>query len=95
MLRRESFLPGELGDTQVAQFSQPATKGNVYYHIYRVNEVIEDAALAGWELLGFHAGRELGEGIVYPPEIRGRDKQLFFAFEKRRKTKDGGRKELL
>ena len=88
-LRYASLLPGELGDTQVAQFSQPATNGKVYYHIYRANELIEDASCAGWEPLGFHAGRELSEGVTYPPSIRERDKQLFFAFEKRRKTKDG------
>ena len=88
-LRYASLLPGELGDTQVAQFSQPATKGKVYYHIYRASELIEDASFAGWEPLGFHAGRELSEGVTYPPSIRERDKQLFFAFEKRRMTNDG------
>jgi ubiquinone/menaquinone biosynthesis C-methylase UbiE len=71
----------ELGDTQVAQFSQPVTPGLVYYHIYRAAELIEDAASAGWRLQGYHAGRELSEGSVYPSSIRGQDKQLFFAFQ--------------
>jgi SAM-dependent methyltransferase len=73
----------EPGDTQVAQFSRPATPGRVYYHIYRANELIDDAAGAGWRLQAYHAGRELSEGRIYPPLVRDRDKQLFFAFQKR------------
>ncbi len=72
----------EPGDTQVAQFSRPATPGRIYYHIYRPAELIEDAKKAGWHLQSYHAGRELGEGCVYPPLIRQGDKQLFFAFIK-------------
>jgi hypothetical protein len=70
------------GDTQVAQFSQPATPGKVYYHIYRAGELIDDAAAADWQLLDYHSGRELSEGVTYPTSIRRLDKQLFFAFQK-------------
>lgn len=71
---------GKPGDLQVAQFSQPATPGKVYYHLYRPAELIADASGAGWRLLGWHAGRELSEGATWPPAVRGADKQLFFAF---------------
>ncbi len=82
--RRFDILPNSLepGDVQVSQFSRPATPGLIYYHIYRALELIEDAAYAGWSLLGFHAGSELSEGRLYPPFIRQQDKQLFFAFQK-------------
>jgi SAM-dependent methyltransferase len=73
----------EPGDTLVAQFSRPAPPGQVYYHIYRVSELAEDAALAGWTLLNYHTGRELSEERAYPRAVRQRDKQLFFAFQKK------------
>jgi ubiquinone/menaquinone biosynthesis C-methylase UbiE len=69
------------GDIDVAQFSQPATPGNVYYHVYRPEIVIADALTAGWHLMGWHCGSELGEGTEYPVWARRLDKQLFFAFE--------------
>lgn len=72
----------EPGDALVAQFSLRTTPGRIYYHLYRPAELVEDAAAAGWRPLGMHSGRELNEGRVYPPAIRGQDKQLFFAFEK-------------
>jgi SAM-dependent methyltransferase len=73
----------EPGDTQVAQFGVPPTPGYIYYHLYRAEELIEDAAAAGWHLLGQHNGTELNEGRVYPSAVRRRDKQLFFAFVRR------------
>lgn len=72
----------EPGDTQVAQFSLQATPGQIYYHIYQTRELMEDAAGAGWRLLGHHSGTELSEGRIYPPLIRQQDKQQFFAFER-------------
>jgi len=72
----------EPGDTQVAQFSLQATPGRIYYHIYRTSELVEDAAGAGWRLLGHHSGSELSEDRIYPPLIRQQDKQQFFAFER-------------
>jgi ubiquinone/menaquinone biosynthesis C-methylase UbiE len=72
----------EPGDTRVAQFSLQTTPGMVYYHIYRPDELIEDAAHAGWRPLGHHSGTELNEDRVYPPAVRRQDKQQFFAFEK-------------
>lgn len=72
----------EPGDTQVAQFSLQSTPGLIYYHVYQADELIEDAASAGWHLLGQHSGTELNEDQVYPPAVRQADKQLFFAFEK-------------
>ena len=72
----------EVGDVQVGQFSVPPTPGRIYYHIYRPDELIEDAASAGWHLLGHHSGAELTEGRDYPPAIRQRDKQQFFAFQR-------------
>lgn len=78
------FYPNsaERGDTQVAQFSLQATPGLIYYHLYRADELVADAASAGWRLLGHHSGTELNEDQVYPPYIRSQDKQQFFAFEK-------------
>lgn len=73
----------EPGDTQVAQFGVPPTPGYIYYHLYRAEELIEDAAAAGWQLLGQHSGSELTEGRIYPAAVRRRDKQLFFAFVRR------------
>jgi ubiquinone/menaquinone biosynthesis C-methylase UbiE len=72
----------EPGDTRVAQFSLQSTAGLLYYHLYRADELIEDAASGGWRLLGHHSGTELNEDRVYPPAIRRQDKQQFFAFEK-------------
>ncbi len=72
----------EPGDTQVAQFSLQATPGKIFYHVYRAGEFIEEAAGAGWRLLGYHSGTELNEARVYPPAVQQADKQLFFAFEK-------------
>ncbi|MEW5960068.1 MAG: class I SAM-dependent methyltransferase [Chloroflexota bacterium] len=73
--------PAEPGDTWVAQFSLQATPGRIYYHVYGAEELVEDAAGAGWRLLAHHSGRELSEDRVYPPLIRRQDKQQFFAFE--------------
>jgi hypothetical protein len=70
-----------VGDVNVAQFSQPATPGRIYYHIYRASEVVEDAATVGWQLWGWHCGSELATGQVYPARVRAMDKQLFFAFQ--------------
>jgi hypothetical protein len=72
----------EPGDTQVAQFSLQSTPGRVYYHVYRADELVEDAASAGWHLLGHRSGTELNEDRTYPSAIRAQDKQQFFAFEK-------------
>ena len=73
----------EPGDMYVAQFSRPATPGRIYYHLYRVPELVADADTAGWRLLNYHAGRELSEACVYPLAVRQQDKQLFFAFQKK------------
>lgn len=84
-LIRQSGLVGhqmEPGDSYVTQFSLQATSGQIYYHRYRAGEFIAEAAKAGWRLLGYHSGSELSEGRLYPPGIRGQDKQLFFALEK-------------
>jgi hypothetical protein len=70
------------GDVNVAQFSQPATPGKTYYHLYPPGELIADAAAAGWTLVEWHAGSELIGQKKYPVSIRALDKQLFFAFEK-------------
>lgn len=72
----------EPGDIQVAQFSVPPTPGRIYYHLYQPDELAEDAARAGWQLLGHHSGTELNEGQTYPERIRQRDKQQLFAFQK-------------
>ncbi len=82
--RRLNLFPdrAERGDVLVAQFSLQTTPGRIYYHIYRATELIEDAAFAGWQLLGHHSGTELNEDRIYPPAVRERDKQQFFAFEK-------------
>lgn len=83
-LRRFSLFnsPTESGDIQVAQFAIPITPGRIYYHLYQADELIADAAAAGWQLLGYHSGTELNENHVYPASVRGQDKQLFFAFGK-------------
>lgn len=80
--RRLSPRPGRAGpgDVQVAQFSLHTTPGKVYYHIYRPDELVNDAAAAGWQLLGHHCGTELSQGRVYPASIRRQDKQQFYAF---------------
>jgi SAM-dependent methyltransferase len=70
----------EPGDIRVAQFAVPATPGRIYYHLYRAKTLIEDAASAGWRLLGHHSGTDLNENRVYPALIRRQDKQQFFAF---------------
>ncbi len=81
-VRRLAGQPDRVGDVNVAQFSQPATPGKVYYHLYRPGELAADAAAAGWTLLGWHAGSELTGPKKYPESIRALDKQLFFAFQK-------------
>jgi hypothetical protein len=83
-LIRQSSLVGQMepGDCYVAQFSLRATAGRIFYHRYRADKLITEAARAGWFLLDYHSGSELSEGRRYPPGIRGQDKQLFFAFEK-------------
>jgi SAM-dependent methyltransferase len=82
LARRFNPNGAEPGDTQVAQFSLKATPGMIYYHLYQTDELIADAASAGWRLLGHHSGTELNEDRVYPPSVRRQDKQQFFAFEK-------------
>ncbi len=81
-LRRSGLYSGqsESGDTSVAQFSLQTTAGKTYYHIYRAKELIADAAVAGWQLLGQFSGSELQQAKKYPPAISRRDKLLFFAF---------------
>ncbi len=87
-VRRLNPNGAEPGDTQVAQFSLRTTPGMIYYHLYRADELIADAASAGWRLLGHHSGTELNEDRTYPSIIRAQDKQQFFAFEKRPTTAD-------
>lgn len=82
LIRPFYFSNAEPGDIQVAQFSVPATPGRIYYHLYQATELIDDAASAGWRLLGHHSGTELNEGRHYPELIRRQDKQQFFAFQK-------------
>jgi hypothetical protein len=83
LIRRVNPLDqAEPGDTAVAQFSLQATPGRIYYHLYRVDELIQDASRGGWRLLGYHSGAELTDDQVYPAHIRSQDKQLFFGFEK-------------
>lgn len=83
-LIRQSGLVRQMepGDIYVAQFSLQTTSGQIYYHRYRADEFTAEAARAGWLLLGYHSGSELSEDRLYPPVIRGQDKQLFFALEK-------------
>lgn len=82
--RRMKDLPegSQPGDVNVAQFSQPATPGKIYYHLYLPPELIADAAATGWTLLDWHAGSELATQKKYPVSIRALDKQLFFVFQK-------------
>jgi hypothetical protein len=82
VVRRLSPNGTEPGDIRVAQFALPPTPGRIYYHLYQAGELLEDAAGAGWRLLGHHSGTELNEDRVYPTLIRREDKQQFFAFEK-------------
>lgn len=83
LLRRANPLDqAEPGDTVVAQFSLQATPGRIYYHLYRADELIQDAGRGGWRLLGYHSGAELSEGQIYPARIRSHEKQLFFGFER-------------
>lgn len=78
--RKVHLLRGESGDTAIDQVSLTATRGMVYYHLYRHAELIEDAAAAGLTLLGYHAGRELNEGQVFSVRVRQLDKQVLYAF---------------
>ena len=82
LARRVAPGSAQPGDIQVAQFSLLTTPGRIYYHIYRADELVEEAEAAGWRLLGHHSGAELSEGRVYPSPVRRGDKQQFFAFEK-------------
>ena len=83
-LIRRSGLGSQMepGDSYVAQFSLQATAGRIFYHRYRADEFITEAARAGWLLSDYYSGSELSEDRRYPPRIRSQDKQLFFAFEK-------------
>jgi ubiquinone/menaquinone biosynthesis C-methylase UbiE len=80
LARQAQVWRGELGDTAIDQVSLTATRGMVYYHLYRHAELIEDAASAGLTLLGYHAGRELNEGQVFSVRVRQLDKQVLYAF---------------
>lgn len=81
--RRFGWLPGTVGDTNVAQFSLPITEGTVYYHLYRHEALLADAAAAGFILLGYHSGNELTEAQFFSPTVRRLDKQVLYAFGKR------------
>lgn len=80
LVRKTHVLRGEIGDTAIDQVSLTATRGMVYYHLYRHAELIDDAAAAGLTLLGYHAGRELNEGQVFSERVRQLDKQVLYAF---------------
>jgi SAM-dependent methyltransferase len=81
-VRKTHLIHGEIGDTAIDQVSLTATRGMVYYHLYRHAELIEDAAAAGLTLLGYHDGRELNEGQVFVPRVRQLDKQVLYAFHR-------------
>jgi SAM-dependent methyltransferase len=72
----------EIGDTDIEQVSLTPTPGQVYYHLYRHAELVEDAAQAGLKLLGYHSGRELSEHQTFTPRVRQLDKQVLYAFRK-------------
>ena len=73
---------GEAGDTFIHQVSMPPTDGKVYYHLYRHDELVNDAQVAGLRLLGYHSGRELAEGKTFGEAARRLDKQVMYAFRK-------------
>lgn len=77
-----ALLPGEIGDTNINQVSMPPTPGMVYYHLYRHDELVNDAAATGFKLLGYHSGRELDQGDEFIPLVRQLDKQILYAFER-------------
>lgn len=80
--KQVALLPGEIGDTNINQVSMPPTPGMVYYHLYRHNELLDDAAASGFKLLGYHSGRELDQGDQFIPLVRQLDKQILYAFER-------------
>ncbi|NOX61786.1 MAG: class I SAM-dependent methyltransferase [Chloroflexi bacterium] len=80
--RRAGLAKGEPGDAAIHQVSLTATRGRVYYHIYRHAELVADAQAAGLELLGYHACDELTSGRETPPRIRQLDKQILYAFRR-------------
>ena len=72
----------EIGDTAIEQVSLTPTPGAVYYHIYRHQELVTDAALAGLNMLGYYSGRELSEDQTFTPRVRQLDKQVLYAFQR-------------
>ena len=80
--RRARIVPGEIGDTRINQVSLTPTPGSVYYHIYRHDELVEDAAAAGFELTGYHTGRELDGSQEFARRVRQLDKQVLYAFRR-------------
>ena len=80
--RRARLARGEAGDTEIDQVSLTPTRGLVYYHIYRHAELVEDAAIGGFALVGYHSGRELSEGRSFVPRVRQLDKQVLYAFRR-------------
>ncbi|MEP7198949.1 MAG: hypothetical protein ABI874_03945, partial [Chloroflexota bacterium] len=80
--RAVRLLRGEAGDTFIQQVSMPPTDGKVYYHLYRHDELVDDAQVAGLQLLGYYSGRELAEGKTFGETARRLDKQVLYAFRK-------------
>jgi SAM-dependent methyltransferase len=76
------LVRGEMGDTFIHQVSMPPTGGKVYYHLYRHDELVTDAEVAGLQLLGYHSAHELAEGKTFGKTARRLDKQVMYAFGK-------------
>jgi hypothetical protein len=80
--RAMRLVSGEPGDTHIAQVSMPPTEGQVYYHLYRHAELVDDARVAGLQILGYHSANELAEGKTFGETARQLDKQVMYAFQR-------------
>lgn len=80
LFRRMRWRSGEPGDTWVTQVSLRSTPGRVFYHLYRHEELAQDAAETGLRLVAYHSTGELAEGVNYPERIRRLEKQVFYLF---------------
>ncbi len=80
--RKISLFADEIGDTEIYQVSSTSTTGKVYYHLYQHEELVTDAKVGGFELLGYHSGGELNAGKQFAPRARQLDKQVLYAFRR-------------
>jgi ubiquinone/menaquinone biosynthesis C-methylase UbiE len=81
MRYRFGLAKGEKGDVQIDRVASVSTKGNIWYHVYHDNGLLNEIHPFGFACLEHISEREVRQNQHYPNYARGWEHQLIYAFE--------------